>query len=195
MNKRHKGFTLTELMVTLAIVAILLVIGVPSYQYINNANRMSSEVNALLGDMQYARIEAIREGNPVTVCPGNGTSAAPIPTACSGTANWQGGWMVWPNNVQGGLTAPVAGTVLRVQAAFNGTDTFVSNPGTVTQVTFNREGFATVGGATFTAFAATTLVLHVASGPSQWTRCLYISPQGMLTAESLQSDPSGTCTS
>jgi len=191
----QRGFTLTELMVVLAIVAILLVVGVPSYQYITNANRMSGEINALLGDMQYARIEAIREGNPVTVCAGNGTTAAPIPTACAGTPNWQGGWLVWPNNATATLAAPAAGTVLRVQAVFNGTDTFVSNPAAVTQVTFNREGFATVsnGAGGFTAFAATTIVLHIASGASQWTRCLYLSAQGMMTAESLAYNPSGTC--
>ena len=189
MNNRQTGFTLTELMVTMAIVAILMVVGVPSYQYITNANRMSGEVNGLLGDLQYAREEAIREGQPVTVCAGNGTQAAPTPTNCAGAPNWQGGWLVFPNPT-GALTAPAAGTVLRVQNAFSGTDTFVSNPATATQITYNREGFATAAG-----FAATTIVLHVASGASQWTRCLYLSAQGMMTAESITYDPSGTCTS
>ena len=66
--KRAAGFTLTEMMVVMAIVAILLSVGVPSYRYITNSYRMSSEVNGLLGDLMYARAEAIKEGNGVTVC-------------------------------------------------------------------------------------------------------------------------------
>src|SRR5258708_12613339 len=65
---RQTGFTVTELMVVLAIVAILLGIGVPSYRYITNSYRMSAEVNGLLGDLQYARSEAIKEGQTVTTC-------------------------------------------------------------------------------------------------------------------------------
>ena len=65
---RQTGFTVTELMVVVAIVAILLGVGVPSYRYITNAYRMSAEVNGLLGDLQYARSEAIKEGQTVTTC-------------------------------------------------------------------------------------------------------------------------------
>jgi type IV fimbrial biogenesis protein FimT len=66
--RREAGFTLTELMAVAAIVAILLGIGVPSYKYITNSSRMSSEVNNLLGDLMYARGEALKEGQYVTVC-------------------------------------------------------------------------------------------------------------------------------
>src|SRR5882672_12636130 len=82
--KRQTGFTLTELMVVLAIVAILLSIGVPSYRYVTNSYRMSAEVNGLLGDLQYARSEAIKEGQTVSTCVStNGT-------ACAGGANVNG---------------------------------------------------------------------------------------------------------
>jgi len=47
---KQRGFTLTELLAVVTIVAILLSIGVPSYRYIGTSYRMSSEVNALLGD-------------------------------------------------------------------------------------------------------------------------------------------------
>ena len=49
--RRHGGFSITELMVVVAIVAILLGIGAPSYRYITNSYRMSAEVNGLLGDL------------------------------------------------------------------------------------------------------------------------------------------------
>ncbi len=67
--KVSAGLTLVELMVVITIVAVLLALGVPSYRYVTSSNRVSSEVNALLGDLMFARSEAIKEGATVTVCP------------------------------------------------------------------------------------------------------------------------------
>ncbi len=98
--KRQNGFTMTELMVTIAIAAILLSLGVPAFKYITYSYRMASELNGFLGDMQYARGEALKEGNNVTVCAStNGSS-------CTGGTNWAGGWIVFSdlsaNHVVGG---------------------------------------------------------------------------------------------
>src|SRR5215475_11557742 len=89
-RKRQNGFTMTELLVTMAIVAILLGIAVPSYRYITNSYRLSGEINSLLGDMQFARAEAIKEGRSVVVC----ASAAPY-TSCSNSTTWNAGWIVF----------------------------------------------------------------------------------------------------
>src|SRR5438874_1331083 len=92
----------------------------PSYRYITNAYRMSAEVNGLLGDLQYARSEAIKEGQTVTTCVS--TNGA---TCARGTnVNWGTGWIVFSDpNVN---ATPGAGGVLRVQGAFAGSvpDTF-----------------------------------------------------------------------
>jgi type IV fimbrial biogenesis protein FimT len=179
--KRQTGFTLTELLVVTGIVAILLGIGVPSYRYITNSYRMSAEVNGLLGDLQYARAEAIREGQTVTACVSNSS------TACTGGGNWANGWIVFsdPNNNQ----IVVAGTVLRVQGAFTGTAPDTFNAGAVTAITFNREGFATTAG----GFAGTTLTLHDSTANSAWSRCLVITAVGLMTTQTHVSNP-GTCT-
>lgn len=182
--KAQKGFTLTELLVVSAIVAILLAIGVPSYRYITNSYRMSAEVNSLLGDLQYARAEAIKEGQPVTVC----TSANG--TTCAGGNSWSVGWIVFSDaNGNRTVDAP-ADTVLHVQAGFTGTvpDTFTATGG-VGAVTFNREGFAT----TVAGFNPTTVTLTEQTGNGAWTRCLYINPVGMVSTASHVSDP-GNCT-
>ena len=62
------GFTVTELVIVMTIVGILTAIGVPSYKYVTTSNRISSEINSLLGDMQFARSQAIKQGLTVTVC-------------------------------------------------------------------------------------------------------------------------------
>jgi len=178
--KAQKGFTLTELIVVSAIVAILLGIGVPSYRYITNSYRMSGEVNSLLGDLQYARAEAIKEGQPVTVC----TSADGA--TCAGGNAWSIGWIVF-SDANGNRTVDAAtDTVLHVQAPFTGTtpDSFVA-AGAVGAVTFNREGFAT----TVAGFNTTTVRLTEQSGNGAWTRCLSINPVGMVSTMTHVMDP------
>jgi type IV fimbrial biogenesis protein FimT len=166
---RQTGFTTIELMVTLAIVAIVLVIAIPTFRYITNSYRMSAEVNGLLGDLEYARAEAIKEGQGVTVCTSSNGGAT-----CSASNSWQNGWVVYSNGT--GVANPPVGSVLRVQAAFTGAfpDTFVSNPA-VSAITYNREGFAT----TAAGFPNTTITLQESTLTQAWTRCLLINTVGM----------------
>lgn len=181
--KRQSGFTVTELMVVVAIVAILLSIGVPSFRYITNSYRMSAEVNGLLGDLMYARAEALREGQTVTVCISNNG------TACTGGANWASGWIVF-SDPNGNKIVDAGETVLRTQAAFTGRvpDTFNASGG-LGAITYNREGFAT----TAAGFPNTTITLHDQTSNAVWTRCLWITPVGTLSVETPSNNLSGTC--
>ena len=63
-----KGFTLLELMVTIAIVAILAAIAFPSFQTTIRSNRVSSANNEVIGLVNLARSEAIRSGRGGGVC-------------------------------------------------------------------------------------------------------------------------------
>jgi len=80
--------------------------------------------------------------------------------------------------------------VLRVQGAFTGTtpDTFIADSN-VTAVTYNREGFAT----TAAGFPDTTIRLHEQTSSAAYTRCLWVTPVGMLTTETPSNNPSGKC--
>ncbi len=71
--KRMSGMTLVELLIVMMIAAILVGVGVPSFRYVTNSNRMSGEINNLLGDLQFARSEALKEGQTVTICSSTGT--------------------------------------------------------------------------------------------------------------------------
>jgi type IV fimbrial biogenesis protein FimT len=169
METQQHGFTLVELIVVITIVAILMAIGVPSYRYVTTANRVSSEVNGLLGDMQFARAEAIKEGSTVSVCSSSNA------TSCTASTDWRVGWIIFSDT---GAIGTVDGTdtVLRMGKGFTSTDTFASNPGT-TVVTFNRDGFAQgLGG-------AVVLSLHDATANRAYTRCLDITIIGALTTQ------------
>jgi type IV fimbrial biogenesis protein FimT len=141
-------------------------IAIPSYQYVTNSNRMASEVNGLLGDMQLARGEAIKEGQTVVICASSDAST------CSGLFDWKSGWIVF-SDLNGNSAWDAGEPVWRVQKAFKGTDSFVSAPST-SVVKFNREGFAL--GASVVA-----ITLKDSTSNSKWTRCLKISTVGMLT--------------
>jgi type IV fimbrial biogenesis protein FimT len=152
-------------MTTLSIVTIVMAIGIPSYKYVTNSNRMSSEVNAILGDMQFARGEAIKEGQSVIICSSTGGKT------CATSTSWKTGWIVFSDTNQN-LKFDAGEPVLRVQQAFNGSDTFDADQNT-TQVNFNREGFAP--GAN-----AVTITLKDSTANTKWTRCMKISTVGML---------------
>jgi type IV fimbrial biogenesis protein FimT len=180
-RKRIAGFTLVELLTVITIAAILMAIGVPSFKFVTSGNRISGEVNGLLGDMQYARSESIKEGQTVTVCSSTNPTS-PTPT-CAGNTAWQSGWIVF-SDVNGNGVVDPGDTILRAQNAFPAGDTFNANNG-MRAVTFNREGFALGLPNTI------TVTLHAAVPNTSTTRCLQITIVGQLTTESAGT---GACT-
>lgn len=165
------GFNLFELVMVMSIIAILATIGIPSFKYVTTANRISSEVNSLLGDMQFAHSEALKEGQYVTVCASSNPTA--VTPSCSASTSWLNGWIVFSDPNQNQIV-DVGEPILRVQTALNSSDTFVAD-NSVQAVTFNREGFPASGTIGNTLFLpAVTFTLHDSTANGQWTRCLAV---------------------
>jgi type IV fimbrial biogenesis protein FimT len=157
---------------SVAVVAILLVIGIPSFRFVTNSNRIAAEINGLLGDMQYARSEAIKEGQPITVCVSTNATSCAI-----GNNNWQNGWIV--------LNA-ATNVILRVQTTFSSSDTFVAT-NTISAVTFNREGYANG------IPNGTLIALHDSTNNRNWTRCLSVNLSGMMRSQTYGTANGVTC--
>ena len=176
---RMSGFTMIELMTVVVIVAILTAVGIPSFKYVTSSNRISTEINSLLGDLQYARTEAVKEGSTVTVCMRNTAG-----TGCntSGTA-WNNGWIVF-SDTNGDGAVNTGEIILRVASPFTGSDTFTAD-NSFTKITFNREGFALTG-----LTGNVTIALTEPTSNPQWKRCLAITPIGAL---STQKHGTGNC--
>ena len=69
MGKMHQeGVTLIELLVTLAVGAIIIAIGVPAVSDFFATNRMSAASNDLVSSLHLARSEAIKRGTPTRLC-------------------------------------------------------------------------------------------------------------------------------
>ncbi|MBV6423727.1 MAG: hypothetical protein NAOJABEB_01534 [Steroidobacteraceae bacterium] len=118
MNKRMAGFTLMELMITLAVAAVILSIGAPSFTEFRRNNRLTGVGNELLGAMQTARTEAIKRQVPVAVCPSNNPGDAGA--TCSAGAFT--GWIVFvdpDNNCVRDAGNPTVEPVLRVGATID----------------------------------------------------------------------------
>ena len=89
MRNRNTGFTLVELLITVALVAIVLGLGVPSFQSTVLNNRLTTQANALVAGLQFARSEAVKRSRRVTVCrSADGTS-------CAASGGWDQGWIVF----------------------------------------------------------------------------------------------------
>jgi type IV fimbrial biogenesis protein FimT len=114
MKTHIRGFTLIELMITLAVAAVLLTVGVPGYQsFVRNA-RLIEQTNAIVVDLQFARSEALKRRQPVMLCRSADPTAG-TPT-CGGTANdWSSGWLVFVDADADGSYSPANDTLLRAK--------------------------------------------------------------------------------
>jgi type IV fimbrial biogenesis protein FimT len=78
--RRERGFTLTEALVVLSIAAVLIAIGAPNLSHLIGSINARSATFDLIGDLAFARSEAIKRNANVTVEPVAG--------------NWSQGWRV-----------------------------------------------------------------------------------------------------
>lgn len=134
---RSHGFTLIELMVGIVVLAILAGIALPNFRDFMRRNAVTSQANALLADLQFARGDAATRRVISMMCASsNGTS-------CTGANAFEAGWVVYRETAPGATASfGSADEVLRVTAApRNLSIRLVDSSGAAaTSVGFNQEG-------------------------------------------------------
>jgi len=157
-----QGFTLIELMVTVAVVALLVVLGAPNLSRFMLDRSVATATDTFVSDLRYARSEALKRGQTVSVCiastPDADTRSC---AAAAGTAGYAAGWLVFVDlNGDGALGN--TDTVLRVQQslATRLTGATSNNAATAKAFTFMNNGLSTAAqsGVTFTPNTTDTAV-------------------------------------
>jgi type IV fimbrial biogenesis protein FimT len=87
--KKNSGFTLIEIMVTLIIVGILAVVGLPSLSSFTSGGNLVSSSNELVSAIHIARSQAIKLNRKVTICVSSDGAQ------CLSSNKWQKGWIVF----------------------------------------------------------------------------------------------------
>jgi len=95
------------MIMTVAIAAIVLGLGVPGFQQLIRANRTVTEVNRLVTALSLARSEAVKRNATVAMCRASGSN-------CSNAVNWENGWVVFADNVTQNGTINAGEQVLQV---------------------------------------------------------------------------------
>lgn len=116
--KKPAGFTLVEMLVTIAIVGILVSVAVPSFRSMLEDNEIVTQTNTLVTALNLARSEAIRQGRTATVCISSNQ------TSCTGS-NWKDGWLIWADSDSDGTVD--ANEIIRVSGKIRGSGTLASN--------------------------------------------------------------------
>lgn len=124
------AFTLIELIVTIAIAAILLTIAVPGFQNMVIENRIATQTNELVSDLALARSEAIKRGQRISIC-----AAADSTTCLSAGTTWTTGRIVYVGGAPSGAvptanilryTEPQKGVISLTDTSSTGASYYVS---------------------------------------------------------------------
>lgn len=135
MIGKQQGLTLIELMVTLAVLAVVTTIAVPGFNTMIANNRALALGEDLAGALSYARTEAVKRGARVSLC--GSTDGA----SCDG--GWADRWLVVTDDaVTDDAAAVVVGDVLRQWPAPGSNESVSATQGgnAVSFVRFNRKG-------------------------------------------------------
>lgn len=146
LRRNVLGFTLVEVMVVVALMALILTLAAPSFTRLYNAAAISSGVNQFLADMRFARSEALRRGGGVVLCRSEDPESPSAACAAGeGTQGWASGWIVF-HDLDGNGARNGPEYLLRVQARNPGIQAIAAG-GTPTIFRFGATGRLVAPGA------------------------------------------------
>jgi len=130
---RAGGFTFIELMITIAIIAVVALVGIPAFGDFILNNRIRGQTSDFVVQLTHARSEAMRMATRVGICPGNAGG-------CS-SSNWENGWVVF-EDTNANAAVDSGETVIGVGPPLDGGNTLRSTEFS-TYISFHHNGRST----------------------------------------------------
>lgn len=187
IEARQRGFTLVELLVTLAVFAILVGLAAPQLRTLLIRRTVSSQAESLSAGLRLARSEAIKRGQYVTMCASNNAESATPTCLANGASDWGSGWIVFvasPANIRQFVNGNV---LLKVQPSFNNSGGM--NNANVAAVVFGANGAAMLNS------AGTFTILPKMNGTpadlQNYIACVKLAPSGR--TQTSKPDTKGGC--
>jgi type IV fimbrial biogenesis protein FimT len=155
MHAASAGFTLVELMVVVALVAVVTAIAIPNFRDLIARNNIASQMNEFIATLHLARVTAIQRGKYVTicrttndidprpVCNGSSLSAATTGTVSRLQENWATGWAVFVEDDPSGTLYTIdSGDTVVKRIPARPDNYFILNSITTTaqHITYNPQG-------------------------------------------------------
>ncbi|MCP4186678.1 MAG: prepilin-type N-terminal cleavage/methylation domain-containing protein [Gammaproteobacteria bacterium] len=159
--KKYSGFTLIELMITLAIVAIVTTLAIPGMSEFVKNERLTSASNNLLGDIMLARSKAVERNQPVIICASNDQAN------CNG--NYEDGWIITIDSDSDGI----GDEIIKIQQATEGNITYDQGGAGLSIITFDSRGFLPTG-----ANTGTISVCDNRTNPDDYAKTISLSATG-----------------
>jgi len=137
--KKYSGFTLLELLIVVGMVGLLMAFGIPAMSTFAKNDRLSTQINTLVGHLAYARSEAVTRSQQVALCPSDTMNS------CSNVP-WSEGWILYVD-ANGDSLFKAGEEILRVKQPLSGNNTLTST--FATMFVYDSSGFSVSGTGTF----------------------------------------------
>lgn len=181
-SSRYSGFTLMELVIVLAVIAIIATLAIPNAGgYVDN-NRMASAASDLATALQTARAESVGRNSPVTLCVSN-----PAGTQCGDApGQWDQGWILFVDSDTDD-TVDAGEEIIQYHEPLAGSLTIRATSGADEPVTFFPSGRTSIS-------STQTLVLCDHRGFGKDAKGLVLSILGRASIMAAESTSEDSCT-
>lgn len=109
---KYEGFTLIELMISIALVAVLAMLAGPGVRELIMNNRVAAVSEELMGALNFSRAESIKRNGQVSICTSDDGAT------CDTTLNWDDGWIVFTDIDGDGIVDVGADVILQTGGDF-----------------------------------------------------------------------------